>query len=836
MVPALAIADELRASGADVSFIGTRERAEAELVPAAGYDISHLSVSGLDRRNPLRAALAIVRATRAVVSSLRLLRRTRADAVLAAGGYVAGPVGVAAVLSRTPLVLSESDSHLGLANRLLAPFARTVCLSFPIEGRDGKRYLVTGRPVTRAIRDARRDDARARLGIAAAARCLFVFGGSLGARSINLAAIEAFGEQQSFVVVHVSGRRDFPELSRRLERLGRPPHYRLYEYLDSLADPLAASDLVLARSGGSVFEIAAAAKPALLVPYPHATASHQRDNARWMADAGAAVAIDDSRLDRALLSRMVPDLLADDERLASMSSAAAALARPDAAERISGELLRAGEKSQPAPQDFGEKSQPAPQDSGDWSARRLHFVGIGGAGMSGLALIARRLGAQVSGCDRAESAYTAMLRESGIELSIGHSPEHVHPGMEVVVSTAIPDDGPELLAAREQGVPILHRGELLSEVASLRRLIAVSGTHGKTTTAAMAAHALVACGVDPSFLIGAELRGDSDGGAANASWGDGGWLVAEADESDRSFLRLSPEIAVVTNLELDHHTTYGSLVELEQAFHDFLTRVPKGGSAVLWDRPELRTLVPEGIRAVTYDVLDEADATSHAPYLGARSLRAQAGGVGFELWRSGERISEVRLPVPGRHNVLNALAALAASELAGCDLEQAACSLAGFRAAGRRFELRGESRGVRVFDDYAHHPTEVVATLDAARSLQPQRLIAVFQPHLYSRTRHLHRELGRALVGADVVVVLDVYAARERPEGELAGVTGKLVAESSADHAPGREVWWLPTLDEAHAMLSPRLSAGDLVVTLGAGDVDRLAEWLVADLDGGAQT
>ena len=333
MVPALAVADELRASGCEVSFVGTRERAEAELVPAAGYEISQLSVSGLDRRRPLRAAIAVARAVPAVASSLRLLRRERADAVLAAGGYVAGPVGQAAVLSRTPLILSESDSHLGLANRLLAPFARRVCLAFPIEGRAGERYLVTGRPVPRAIRERRRDEARTTLGIAADARCLFVFGGSLGARSVNLAAIEAFGGDQPFVVVQVAGRRDFPELSRRLEQLGNPPHYRLFEYMDSLADPLAAADLVLARSGGSVFEIAAAGRAAVLVPYPHATAGHQRDNARWMAEAGAALAIDDDSLDAPLLTRIVPELLADEVRLASMSSAAAALARPDAAER-----------------------------------------------------------------------------------------------------------------------------------------------------------------------------------------------------------------------------------------------------------------------------------------------------------------------------------------------------------------------------------------------------------------------------------------------------------------------------------------------------------------------
>ncbi len=829
MIPALAIADELRAEGANVSFIGTRGRAEAELVPAAGYEISFLSVSGLDRRNPLRAALAAARAVGAVAAAVRLLRQLHPDAVLAAGGYVAGPVGLAAAILRVPLVLAEADSRLGLANRSLARFARRVCLSFPIAGLESTRYIVTGRPVRRDVVAGDRAAARSRLGVDADPPCLLVFGGSLGARSLNHCALEAFAGgtagDDGPVVLHVAGRRDHGELAARLEQLGGDPRYRLYEYLPSLADPLAACDLVLARSGGSVFELAAAGRPSILVPYPLAAGGHQTQNARWMADAGAAVVLDDSALEPARLAELVRGLLADGGRLAAMSEAARSLARPDAAARVAAELLAAaGERT------AGESAGARLAASEPWSGRRIHFVGIGGAGMSGLALVARELGAQVSGCDRADSAYTRMLSEAGIETGLGHSPSHLADADELVVTTAVPHDSPELEAARARGMPIVHRGELLAEVAALRKAIAVSGTHGKTTVAAMTAHALRGCGLDPGYLIGAELGGAGGAPTANAAWGAGDWVVVEADESDRSFLKLSPEIAIVTNVELDHHVTYGSLVELEQAYTAFLARLPEGGAAIVWHHDELRRLVAPGREVVTFDVLNEGDVA--APDLAARSVRATESGVRFELLRSGNPVGEVELPVPGRHNVLNALAALAACERVSCDLEQAARALESFRAAGRRFERKGELGGVRVIDDYAHHPTEVAATLEAARALLPERLIAIFQPHLYSRTLHLHRELGEALAAADVAAVLDVYPARERPEGSLEGVSGKLVADACADHAGGRPVWWLPTLEEAEAVISGQLREGDVVVTLGAGDVDQLAERLVARLNG----
>jgi UDP-N-acetylglucosamine--N-acetylmuramyl-(pentapeptide) pyrophosphoryl-undecaprenol N-acetylglucosamine transferase len=340
VVPALAVAGALRAEGAQVEFIGG-DRAEAELVPAAGFALRQIAVEGMSRTNPLHAARALWRAARAYARALSLLRELRPDAVMGGGGYVAGPVGLAAVTLRIPLVLTEADSHLGITNRVLARGARRVCLAFPLAGRDGARYRVTGRPVPPARTD--RAGARERLGLAAGRDCVFVFGGSLGARSINVAAIDAFADAgpagMAFDVLHVSGRRDYPELSAR----ALPDGYDLREYLDleQFGDALTAADLVIARAGGSVFEIAASGTPAILVPYPYASADHQTENARWMERAGAAVRIPDGELDAAHLAREVAELLADRDRLAAMAGASRGLARPDAARDIADELLKA---------------------------------------------------------------------------------------------------------------------------------------------------------------------------------------------------------------------------------------------------------------------------------------------------------------------------------------------------------------------------------------------------------------------------------------------------------------------------------------------------------------
>jgi UDP-N-acetylmuramate--alanine ligase len=447
-------------------------------------------------------------------------------------------------------------------------------------------------------------------------------------------------------------------------------------------------------------------------------------------------------------------------------------------------------------------------DGAPWAGRELHFIGMGGAGMSGLALVAQALGARVTGSDRASSSYADRLRAAGLEPRLGHDAAWVAPGAEVVVSSAIGEDNPELRVARERGQPVIHRGALLAEVTRLKRSIAVAGTHGKTTTAGMAAHALASCGRDPAFLVGGELRGPG----TNARWGGGEWIVVEADESDRSFLALEPDVSVVCNIELDHHATYASTLELEDAFSRFAAR---SDVCIRWERAGLEAAGP------TFGI-ESGD-------LRATHVTLEPLGSSFEV--EGVR---VELRVPGTHNVLNALAALSACREAGLGLAEAGTALRSYLGAGRRFEPLGATpRGARVFDDYAHHPTEVRATLEAARTFGAERVVACFQPHLFSRTRALARDFGRALALADLVVVLDVYPAREDP-GDFPGVSGYLVARAAAQAARGRPVAWLPGMEDARVVLAAELGPGDVLLTLGAGNVDELARRLVAAGDAGA--
>ncbi len=334
-MPALAVADALRTSGARVVFIGG-DRAEAELVPRAGFEFRRIKVEGLDRSNPLRALRALAKAVAATSAAWKMIGELRPAAVLGGGGYVAGPVGTAAVLRRVPLVLTEADSHFGLTNRLLAPFARKVCLAFQLEGRSGERYIVTGRPIPPQARDPLA--ARERFGLSDEDRVVVVVGGSLGARSVNEAALDAFAEDSLLKVIHAAGERDFASLEVR----PRGSNYQLFSYMEAFPDALLAADLVVSRAGGSVFEIAAAGRPAILVPYPHAAADHQAGNARWMEQAGAAIVLTDDQLSGERLASEVDRLLADPDRLAQMAQASASIARPDATAAVEAELRAAG--------------------------------------------------------------------------------------------------------------------------------------------------------------------------------------------------------------------------------------------------------------------------------------------------------------------------------------------------------------------------------------------------------------------------------------------------------------------------------------------------------------
>jgi UDP-N-acetylmuramate--alanine ligase len=473
-----------------------------------------------------------------------------------------------------------------------------------------------------------------------------------------------------------------------------------------------------------------------------------------------------------------------------------------------------------------------------WTRRRLHFVGVGGAGMSGYARAAQALGASVTGSDRASSVHSERLREEGVlDASIGHDAANVPDGgdVEIVYSSAVPADNPERLAARERGLADRPRAELLAELSKLRRTIAVAGAHGKTTTASMIVHLLREGGADPGWLVGSSVGPE----LANSHWSEGEWLVVEADESDRSMLSLDVEIALLTNVELDHHATFGTLEELREAFREFLALARR--AVVIWDRPDLLALLSSAAASSAIHVNGADVGAVWTP--SASAVRGEWTGnvevVAYDVaapalepggsrfcWRG----DDVRVTVPGVHNACNAAGALEVARLVGL-ADSARTAISGFSGAARRFQRVGvTASGAVVIDDYAHHPTEVAATLNAARTFGPRRLVAVFQPHLYSRTALLADEFGTALAIADVVVVLDVYPARERAE-DHPGISGETLVRSTVAHAQGREVLWRAGFDEAQETLGELLEEGDLCLVMGAGDVDALGRRLVSDND-----
>jgi UDP-N-acetylmuramate--alanine ligase len=451
-------------------------------------------------------------------------------------------------------------------------------------------------------------------------------------------------------------------------------------------------------------------------------------------------------------------------------------------------------------------------DASAW--RRLHLVGIGGAGMSGIAKLLLARGVEVTGSDLKASEGTAALQGLGASVAIGHRAEHVgHPDA-VVISSAIRPNNPEVRAAHDANVPVLMRAQVLAALMRGRLAIAVAGTHGKTTTTSMIAVMLTQLGAEPSFVIGGDLNESGSG----AQHGGGKPFVAEADESDGSFLLLRPEIAVVTNVEQDHVDFYRDQEAVESAFAMFASRA--GTVVACWDDPGVRQAVARtDVPLVRYGEGEYAD---------VRVLPETGEAPGSRI-RIGDTEVSVSLAVPGRHNVLNAAAALGVAHVLGLPLADAAAALGNFMGVRRRFERRGTARGAVFVDDYAHHPTELAATLAAARQIGHNgwgtgpvgRLVAVFQPHRYTRTEAMWRSLGGSLREADLVVVTDVYDAGEDP---IPGVSGKLIVEALAEAVPGRRVVYLPRRSEIAPFLASEVRDGDLVLTLGAGDITMVGE------------
>jgi UDP-N-acetylmuramate--alanine ligase len=456
--------------------------------------------------------------------------------------------------------------------------------------------------------------------------------------------------------------------------------------------------------------------------------------------------------------------------------------------------------------------------------RRIHFVGIGGIGMSGIAELLANLGYEVSGSDAKKSNVTERLESLGVRVGVGHDAAHLGSSDVVVVSSAITADNPEVREAQHRHVPVIPRAEMLAELMRLRYGIAIAGAHGKTTTTSMVALMLERAGLDPTAVIGGRLSAFG----SNARLGRGDYMVAEADESDRSFLKLSPAIAVITNIDREHMESYGTWQNLQQAFVDFANKVPFYGAVVACaDDPPVRELMPRFTRRViTYALDRDADVSGSDMQLlpfGSRTrvLLRQPDG-------STQDAGVMQLKVPGRHNVLNALAAIAVGIEVAIPFGRITGALEAFRGAERRFETRGEAAGVLVVDDYGHHPTEIAAVIAAARAGIDRRIVVVFQPHRYSRTEQLLDDFGPALAGADAIVLTDIYAAGEKP---LPGITAQALADA-VRRSVRVPVELVPALDDVPAAVASMTRSGDLVLTLGAGSIGTIGDRILDAIRG----
>ncbi|MDZ4340283.1 MAG: UDP-N-acetylmuramate--L-alanine ligase [candidate division NC10 bacterium] len=449
--------------------------------------------------------------------------------------------------------------------------------------------------------------------------------------------------------------------------------------------------------------------------------------------------------------------------------------------------------------------------------RHIHFVGIGGAGMSGIAEVLHNMEYVVTGSDLKASEVTRHLEQLGIRVSIGHRPEHVQGADVVVRSSAVALDNPEVAAARQHLIPVIPRAEMLAELMRLKYGVAVAGTHGKTTTTSMLATVLAHGGLDPTIVIGGRLRGLG----SNARLGKGEFLVAEADESDGSFLKLSPTLAVVTTIDAEHLDYYRDLAHIQEAFLQFINKVPFYGSAILClDQENIQDLLPRvEKRFITYGLRTQADIT-------AREIMLQGMGSEFVVVARQEVLGKFRLRVPGMHNVSNALAAVGVGLDLAIEPEAIREALEEFAGVERRFQVKGEARGIVVVDDYGHHPAEIRATLDAAKEGFGRRVVVVFQPHRYTRTKYLLRDFSTAFYQADVVIVTEVYAAGEPV---IPGVSGRQIAEGALEHGH-RNVTFVKDKEAVPDLLLPVLRPGDLVITMGAGDIWQIGEEIMRRL------
>ena len=804
--PAIAILELLNEAGHEpetLHYVGSDRGVEVDLIARTAFPSTLLSVRGLRRSLSPKGVLhnlgMLFVMARANSEARRLLEEHAPKVVVSVGGYASVPICRAARRLGIPVVTCSYDRSPGLATREQSRYAEACAVAYPDSTL--RAATLTGAPVRAAIRTLDRAahcvDARRQFGIADDSFVVAVIGGSLGSALLNGIAEELGSALTARVhIIHLCGERYANASSVNSSNVTRIP------YTEAMVDVYAASDLVVSRAGAStIAELAVVGVPSILVPWSGAAEDHQRVNAAWLADASAAILVPEPEATSERIRREVVRLMDDSGGLTAMARNARALGRLHDGVLLTRAIERVASLSTAI-----DLSVP----------RRVHVVGVGGPGMSALALALSEAGHRVSGSDLVDSEVVAQLRESGVTVTIGHDP-HLVAGVDAVTySTAIPATNVELVAARRAGASVVTRAAMLASLCREKSSIGVAGTHGKTTTTGMLATILRDAGRDPSFVIGADVR--SLGGSAH--WGIGREFIVEADESDSTHVALPLEGVILTNVDVDHLDHFTTTANLEASFDRLLTQAT-GPKVVCGDDARAAAIARRhGVR--TYGLAPGVDVQ-------AIDVEFRNGGVSARVREtsSGRILGSLSLSLRGEHNVLNALAALTMAIELGVEPSVGLDSLAGFRGVERRFDVRGTSNGVTFVDDYAHLPREIATVLGGARDASDdwKRIVAVFQPNRFNRMNTMSPEYRDSFVGAELIVVTEIYASGTTP---IPGVTGKLVVDAIRAAHPDARVEWIPERGDLVTFLATELKVGDLCISMGCGDIETLPDEVIA--------
>ena len=821
--PAVSIANAIKEKlpTAEILFVGAEGRMEMEKVPAAGYSIIGLPIQGLYRSLTLKNIKVIAKAISSLSKAKKIIKDFKPDIAIGVGGYASGPLLWQASSMGIPTLIQEQNSYAGVTNKLLAKKASKICVAYQNMDRffPADRIIYTGNPVRQNLLDGvnKKEEGYKNFGLDPMKKTILVVGGSLGARTINESlklGLENIASEKNIQVIWQTGKFYIEDVKKSIEEFTASKGITLEnlyvsDFIPNMDLAYSIADLVVSRAGASsISELSLLKKACILVPSPNVSEDHQRKNAMALVEKDAAIMITDDKSREELVASML-DLVKDEEKLNSLRENITSFACPAAAEQIAIEVFKTIGITDPAILSNRKSTKPEPKKAKKkQSNKRYFFLGIGGIGMSAIARYFHRQGHLVAGYDLTKTPLTEKLEEEGINIHYKDNISLVpvkfmdRDNTVVIYTPAVPDNMSEKVFFKEGNFTMLKRSEILGELTDGKKALCVAGTHGKTTTSTMLSHILN----QRAEKVNAFLGGISKNYESNLIVSSSDHVVVEADEYDRSFLKLKPNMAIVTATDADHLDIYGTKEELLRTFAEFTSLIEENGVLVMKKGIEMVPNTKESVKVYTYSGTEKAD-------FYAENIVIENGELYFDFVGIKGKIEKVQLGVPVMINVENAVAAMAIAQLNGMSATTIKKAVQTFKGSMRRFDIRVKNEKVVYIDDYAHHPEEIKACVDSIRALYPdKRICGIFQPHLYSRTKDFYAEFAESLSKLDDVIVLDIYPARELP---IKGVTSNLIHRK----IKGKKSV-LCKKDECLQELKHHNF--DVLITIGAGNIDQL--------------